>query len=514
MINSNDYDGVREGSYSRQQDHFPQDQRQSQTAYTASQYLQDGTHFSGSSSTSTGLSANRGMRQTPQNGPFASFSGGIMSGMGVPNTEFLVGQQGEMGAFIGDATHREVQQEMCNQDMLAQNNNSFWHGSASFHRSFQEPEEQAQDEYFRQQATLHRQSSHDQTYESLMHPMSGIQPTAVGMSLPFQQNGDVQWADNNREAMFSSTANAAQSTTEDALSTAVPRSMASSSSVFMPQQTQSQSSVKQMQESLSMHQRLLQQQGFIGLDHSRHGGLVSNQDQVFLRKQLSMSRQHGYLPSEQVRGEIFPANNPAVMPRRLSMSDRSVASLQQRRLALEQAILEEKGTNDISDSRFVSSLKTTAASYVGASLGTSLPPSIANDAMGKDMAMKRKKKGRYQLAKNFVEKLMEALVEAPNTSDDAFSWLPDGKSFVVVNSDLFVSQVLQPVFRRNIKYSSFVRKLHRWGFIRLTSGGATDCFHNPYFQRGRNDLLYEMTCTPVKEDSKGVNAASKGTQTA
>jgi hypothetical protein len=47
---------------------------------------------------------------------------------------------------------------------------------------------------------------------------------------------------------------------------------------------------------------------------------------------------------------------------------------------------------------------------------------------------------------------------------------------------------------------SFVRKLHRWGFVRLTSGTGTDCFHHPLFQKGRKDLASKITCTPRDKD--------------
>ncbi|KAL7572357.1 hypothetical protein ACA910_021569 [Epithemia clementina (nom. ined.)] len=80
-------------------------------------------------------------------------------------------------------------------------------------------------------------------------------------------------------------------------------------------------------------------------------------------------------------------------------------------------------------------------------------------------------------------------------SDDAFTWHPDGKSFVIVNDDIFVQKVLSKDFKAS-KYSSFVRKLHRWGFVRLTSGTGKDCFHHPQFQKDRYDLAGEITSAP------------------
>lgn len=96
-------------------------------------------------------------------------------------------------------------------------------------------------------------------------------------------------------------------------------------------------------------------------------------------------------------------------------------------------------------------------------------------------------------AKTFPIKLMTALMENPN--EEAVAWLPDGKSFVVVQPDLFCSFVLSKVFKE-CKYASFVRKLHRWGFVRLTSGTGTDCFHHPMFIRSNLNLASQIVCTP------------------
>ena len=87
-------------------------------------------------------------------------------------------------------------------------------------------------------------------------------------------------------------------------------------------------------------------------------------------------------------------------------------------------------------------------------------------------------------ARTFPEKLMDTMLT--HGHEDVVAWLPDGKSFVVVDPNAFVAQVLDPVFKQ-AKYSSFVRKLHRWGFVRLTSGIGTDCFHHPFFNRNRRD---------------------------
>lgn len=93
----------------------------------------------------------------------------------------------------------------------------------------------------------------------------------------------------------------------------------------------------------------------------------------------------------------------------------------------------------------------------------------------------------------FPKQLWEAMMADGPSNDDAFEWLPDGKSFVVVNPDLFCTEILDRKFKQS-KYGSFVRKLHRWGFIRLTSGTGTDCFHHPLFQRHKPEYVSMIKC--------------------
>jgi HSF-type DNA-binding len=114
-------------------------------------------------------------------------------------------------------------------------------------------------------------------------------------------------------------------------------------------------------------------------------------------------------------------------------------------------------------------------------------------SLSPDLLLRKDKKKR---AKSFPEKLMQAMMEHGN--ERAIAWLPDGKSFVIVSPDLFVNEVLSSSFKE-AKYASFVRKLHRWGFIRLTSGTGTDCFHHPSFNRNYPEYAARITCAPMKE---------------
>jgi hypothetical protein len=73
------------------------------------------------------------------------------------------------------------------------------------------------------------------------------------------------------------------------------------------------------------------------------------------------------------------------------------------------------------------------------------------------------------------------------------TWVPSGKSFVIISPERFVDQVL-PVYFKTAKYASFTRKLNRWGFVRLDDAvtGGEEFFHK-YFQKSRLDLAEKMT---------------------
>jgi hypothetical protein len=74
------------------------------------------------------------------------------------------------------------------------------------------------------------------------------------------------------------------------------------------------------------------------------------------------------------------------------------------------------------------------------------------------------------------------------------TWLTDGKSFVISNPDEFTRQILPKYFKAT-KFSSFTRKLYRWGFRQVNRGIGPDdpiIFGNEYFQRDDAELMAKM----------------------
>lgn len=106
----------------------------------------------------------------------------------------------------------------------------------------------------------------------------------------------------------------------------------------------------------------------------------------------------------------------------------------------------------------------------------------------------------------FPQKLMEIL--ADTSSSEIISWLPHGRSFVIIRPDLFCEEVL-PKFlppadsRGSTKYPSFTRKLNRWGFRQATRGADTGAFHHPFFRRDQPELCVKMVCQKSRDRQQG-----------
>ena len=68
---------------------------------------------------------------------------------------------------------------------------------------------------------------------------------------------------------------------------------------------------------------------------------------------------------------------------------------------------------------------------------------------------------------------MEIISDEKNAS--AIVWYPNGQHFEVISREIFLSDVL-PRYMKATKWSSFTRKLSRWGFERIKKGRYTNSF--------------------------------------
>ena len=99
----------------------------------------------------------------------------------------------------------------------------------------------------------------------------------------------------------------------------------------------------------------------------------------------------------------------------------------------------------------------------------------------------------------FIQKLSSFLDN--NTNEALIRWSPSGDSFIVVDEEQFANKLIPELFKHN-NYASFVRQLNMYGFHKKV--GLTDNsmraserkaktpseYENPYFKRGRPDLLW------------------------
>jgi len=127
----------------------------------------------------------------------------------------------------------------------------------------------------------------------------------------------------------------------------------------------------------------------------------------------------------------------------------------------------------------------------------------------------------------FPQRLMHILSQL--SISHIITWLPQGRSFVIIDPDVFASKILPQFFSEttsssNIspstssgsksknkkstacKYPSFTRKLNRWGFRQISRGPDAGAFHHPLFQRENPKLCLEMVC---QKSRRPINSKSK-----
>jgi hypothetical protein len=94
---------------------------------------------------------------------------------------------------------------------------------------------------------------------------------------------------------------------------------------------------------------------------------------------------------------------------------------------------------------------------------------------------------------SFAEQIMTVL------DDESFPyliWMPDGRSFTIMDHKKFTSELMPKLFNiRNM--SSFVRKLSRWGFNRYHEKETmnSDLFKHKDFRRGNWKLCSQIKCS-------------------
>jgi len=115
---------------------------------------------------------------------------------------------------------------------------------------------------------------------------------------------------------------------------------------------------------------------------------------------------------------------------------------------------------------------------------------------------KKKKLGDFGLCtsktrniKSFPRVLMQILDD--NQDPRIISWLPHGRSFIVLDQRLFMDQVL-PKYSASIQFKTFQRKLNLWGFKRITGKVDNGSYYHQCFLKGKSNLVRKMTLKKKK----------------
>ena len=75
----------------------------------------------------------------------------------------------------------------------------------------------------------------------------------------------------------------------------------------------------------------------------------------------------------------------------------------------------------------------------------------------------------------FPQKLMVVLDN--EELSDIITWLPHGKGFIILQKKKFAAEVMKMYFKHS-KFTSFTRKLNRWGFTRIAKGPEAGSYYH------------------------------------
>lgn len=102
---------------------------------------------------------------------------------------------------------------------------------------------------------------------------------------------------------------------------------------------------------------------------------------------------------------------------------------------------------------------------------------------------------KQRVASTFPQTLMEMLSDPAHSA--MISWTDSGKAFVIHSKKAFVADVIPKYFGKATKFTSFTRKLNRWGFSRSGRNGGVEplgSYQHELFRRGDWDGVQRMTC--------------------
>ncbi len=117
-----------------------------------------------------------------------------------------------------------------------------------------------------------------------------------------------------------------------------------------------------------------------------------------------------------------------------------------------------------------------------------------------------------------VQAEREASVRGRGVQEACIGWTLDGQAIAIRDKEELVSRLLPIAFCQKAKFTSFTRKLYRWGFRQLADKEykikpktAATVFWHPSFQRDNKPLVLNMKSTTAE---RTMNAMKKSNMTA
>lgn len=136
-------------------------------------------------------------------------------------------------------------------------------------------------------------------------------------------------------------------------------------------------------------------------------------------------------------------------------------------------------------------------------------------SVGKIVKAKKPSSSKKQLKKKVVQlsnstSLTDTLLQMLNDPDvqHITSWQRHGQAFDIHDKEAFVDEVLPLYFPHsrstvtNAKYTSFTRKLNRYGFKLMNRGKLAGGYHHPLFHRDRPELAKGVSCESKPKSSR------------
>ena len=100
--------------------------------------------------------------------------------------------------------------------------------------------------------------------------------------------------------------------------------------------------------------------------------------------------------------------------------------------------------------------------------------------------------GKRKLKYSFPRKLFDVISDE-KINADIIKWTLCGTGFQIVDKKRLVSEILPRYFKQS-QFTSFTRKLSRWGFERVPKGHMMGTYHHKFFKRSRPTLCARMFC--------------------